>query len=94
MKPVRESKGRRPGSGPGSRRPCEATFPKGGRDDSSLSAAGIRSRDFEGRQSPSLPGSHGSGVARPDGSIVFYDDIYGYDEELDQMLLDGEPYKP
>jgi L,D-transpeptidase YcbB len=33
-------------------------------------------------------------VARQDGSIVFYEDIYGYDEKLDLMLLEGEPYKP
>jgi L,D-transpeptidase YcbB len=33
-------------------------------------------------------------VARLDGSIVFYEDIYGYDKELDQLLLEGEPYKP
>jgi L,D-transpeptidase YcbB len=33
-------------------------------------------------------------VARPDGTVIFYEDIYGYDEELDGVLLDGEPYAP
>jgi L,D-transpeptidase YcbB len=33
-------------------------------------------------------------IARPDGSIVFYEDIYGFDEGLNEALLEGEPYAP
>ena len=37
---------------------------------------------------------YATAVARLDGEIMFYDDIYGYDATLDQALLEGEPYAP
>ncbi len=33
-------------------------------------------------------------VARPDGTVAFYDDIYKLDDKLDIALKAGEPYEP
>jgi L,D-transpeptidase YcbB len=35
---------------------------------------------------------YATAVARSDGAVLFYDDIYGQDQELDRALLEGEPY--
>ena len=32
-------------------------------------------------------------VADEDGTMHFFDDIYGYDKQLDQALAKGRPYK-
>jgi L,D-transpeptidase YcbB len=37
---------------------------------------------------------YATAVARLDGEIMFYDDIYGYDMALDRALLSGKPYAP
>ncbi len=37
---------------------------------------------------------YATAICRPDGAIMFYDDIYGYDAQLDEALLEGEPYAP
>jgi murein L,D-transpeptidase YcbB/YkuD len=35
---------------------------------------------------------YGTAVADPDGRVLFFDDIYGYDDELKQALAKGYPY--
>ena len=35
---------------------------------------------------------YATAVSRPDGAVLFYDDLYGQDQELDRALLEGEPY--
>jgi len=35
---------------------------------------------------------YGTAVVDPDGSVRFFDDIYGYDDELKQALAKGYPY--
>jgi L,D-transpeptidase YcbB len=35
---------------------------------------------------------YGTAVVDPDGTVLFFDDIYGYDNELKQALAKGYPY--
>jgi murein L,D-transpeptidase YcbB/YkuD len=35
---------------------------------------------------------YATAVSRPDGAVLFYDDLYGQDQELDRALLEGEPF--
>jgi murein L,D-transpeptidase YcbB/YkuD len=35
---------------------------------------------------------YGTAVADADGKVLFFDDIYGYDDELKQALAKGYPY--
>ncbi len=35
---------------------------------------------------------YGTAIVDPDGQVHFYDDIYGYDDELRQVLAKGYPY--
>ena len=37
-------------------------------------------------------GPVGTAVVDPDGRVQFFDDIYGYDDELKQALAKGYPY--
>ena len=36
---------------------------------------------------------YGTAVAREDGTVLFYDDIYGLDAELERLLRRGYPYQ-
>jgi murein L,D-transpeptidase YcbB/YkuD len=31
-------------------------------------------------------------IARPDGTVFFFDDLYGHDAALERALAGGEPY--
>jgi len=35
---------------------------------------------------------YGTAVVDPDGEVKFFDDIYGYDDELEKVLAKGYPY--
>jgi murein L,D-transpeptidase YcbB/YkuD len=35
---------------------------------------------------------YGTAVVDPDGKVEFFDDIYGYDDELEKVLAKGYPY--
>ena len=35
---------------------------------------------------------YGTAVVDPDGKVQFFDDIYGYDDELRKVLAKGYPY--
>ena len=38
--------------------------------------------------------SYSTAVARPDGTIAFYEDIYRHDAALERALAKGYPYLP
>jgi murein L,D-transpeptidase YcbB/YkuD len=35
---------------------------------------------------------YGTAVVDPEGKVHFFDDIYGYDDELEKALAKGYPY--
>lgn len=35
---------------------------------------------------------YGTAIVDPNGTVYFFDDIYGYDDELKQVLAKGYPY--
>ena len=35
---------------------------------------------------------YGTAIVEPNGTVHFFEDIYGYDDELKQVLVKGYPY--